>query len=150
MTLNLFVDPLEPPPTQDLSLILAQNNNGVPGSSLGSFTTETPSSGDRSYSPTGTITLAPNTTYWLVAGYPVNDVVYWTYTTDVSQTGGSGWSIGDDSYTFNDPNWEVLGDDVPVLLGVNATPVPEPSTYAMIAGFSLVGFAGWRRWCSRA
>ncbi len=40
-------------------------------------------------------------------------------------------------------NWRI--DDLAITVTVDASPVPEPTTYAGIAGGLLLGFAVWRR-----
>ena len=36
---------------------------------------------------------------------------------------------------------------LPAALGIAVTPIPEPSTYAALAGVAMLGFAAWRRKC---
>ncbi|MCS1417396.1 MAG: hypothetical protein M2R46_05150 [Verrucomicrobia subdivision 3 bacterium] len=108
--------------------------------------------------PAGTtISLEPETTYWLAytsAGLPSNDNHYTSrWTNSVSEDAGtlSGWSIGDD-YWWNDLSngrWQThrFGGNtrIPLQFSVFATPVPEPSEYALFFALGLGAFALWHR-----
>ena len=97
---------------------------------------------DSQFLPSGTLTLAPNTTYWLVAKSESATGFYsWIGSnpgvlptgsaTDVSYSSfnGTTWSS---STTFNTVN-------------VTVTPVPEPVHFTLIGAGALVGFAALRR-----
>ncbi|MCS1412207.1 MAG: hypothetical protein M2R45_05411 [Verrucomicrobia subdivision 3 bacterium] len=112
--------------------------------------------------PAGTtIFLEPETTYWLVytsAGLPSNFNYYRTRSrTDMSQAGLRGWDIGNDLWFWdsNDGAWERLRTGtrgeirLPMKFGVEATPVPEPSEYALFFALGLGAFVFWHRRCQR-
>ena len=65
-------------------------------------------------------------------------------TVGIGQTGDPGWSIGDNyaarSVTNGTPGaWIDFKSDTPLQFAVNASPVPEPSSVALLAG----GFGAW-------
>ena len=101
--------------------------------------------GTRTYTPAGTVTLSPNTRYWLVleqAGssygwrdtHPVSPLN--AYNTGpgtlggVSLNSGSGWSVETPTACY----FQVL-----------ATPVPEPAACVTASGIVLAAFGAWRR-----
>lgn len=94
--------------------------------------------------------LAANTTYWIVAGVSSGAGSYrWNASTAAgfyetafttqpdafaaSNDGGTSWSVS----TGASSN--------PYLFSVSAVAVPEPSTYAALAGVAALGLALWRR-----
>lgn len=77
--------------------------------------------------------LNANTTYWLFAQVGPGDNAGWNATSDTSETGETGWSIGNGAILVGSFNID------PVKFSIDGTPVvPEPSTYAAAAGL-LVG-----------
>ena len=74
--------------------------------------------------------------------------MFWNYTGDTSETGLSGWTIGNGQYSLSSGSWQLTGPGFPFKAEVSV--VPEPSTYGMLAGLGLVGFAGFHRRRSRA
>lgn len=103
------------------------------------------------FSPDGDAILEANTTYWLVASsrkvFSETDSLSWLATADPTQTQLDGWTRGPGYRTtdFGD-TWEtpVSGH----LFTIEATAlaaVPEPSTWATVAGAAALGCALWRR-----
>ncbi|MCS1417816.1 MAG: hypothetical protein M2R46_05572 [Verrucomicrobia subdivision 3 bacterium] len=102
-----------------------------------------------------TISLEPETSYWLAytsAGLPsASD----TYRANIITVVGddaeslSGWSIGDDLWVYENELWRTLRSGgstrIPMKFGVFATPVPEPSEYALFFALGLGAFALWHR-----
>lgn len=133
-TLNLVPDLVDPVvPDQAVTLTIAADSSGAPGATVGSFATSPPTiPGNSTWAAAGTINLSPNTTYWLVASYAIEEVVYWTNTADLTSSGEPGWSIGDDALTLNGSTWEVLISDQPVLFELDASVVPEPGTSSLL------------------
>lgn len=98
-----------------------------------------------SYSFSGSASLLPSTTYYLKLTATSNPG---SYDVDVAstfnQTGLPGWTIGDMGYIYQGaPTWASLGSAV--QFSVQASAIPEPSTYAAIAGAAMLGLAFWRR-----
>jgi len=149
----------------NLFVNLYSNATNSPGSSLGTLSgSENPASaGQYTYTSNG-ISLDPSTTYWLVAGVSSGDGAYpWLFAGSIASTGV--WSIpSTNTYAYNETGvgttgyrpTEGLGTSgsstwsshpgTPQLFSIEATAVPEPSTYAMaLAGLACGGYSVFRR-----
>jgi hypothetical protein len=100
----------------------------------------------------GSATLVQNTTYYLkLLATPTADGLYnEKLAATFNQTGLTGWLIGDKSYIKENGGWmvnggAVYGFDFTPSFSVQASAIPEPSTYAAIAGAAMLGLAAWRR-----
>ncbi len=105
----------------------------------------------------GTASLLPSTTYYLKlsAGTP-SPGNYYTLallnTTSVDSGGLAGWSIGSGAW-LNVPNfgvspteqWTFFSGTPLISVQATASAIPEPSTYAAIAGAAMLGLAVWQR-----
>lgn len=140
--------------TGDISVYLAADDVGLPGTSLTTFPGVAPTLPVQDFIllPDSPTTLAPNTDYWLVTSADVDDGYQWNFTEDTGQTGLPGWLIGDTAWGgFPAGNWTPLilppgATPAPTLFQVNASAVPEPSTAAMFGiGMALVGLGMFRR-----
>lgn len=95
--------------------------------------------------------LAYNTTYWLVAT-PIGEGAFSTLGTTTTGVliSEPGWSAGSVYYTKQDGGEWTAGTDgeqlqfIIVGFAIDSA-VPEPSTYAALAGGAMLGFAAWRR-----
>ena len=122
------------------------DSSGVPGSSLENYASQDILiDGDFTFTSAG-LTLAPNTTYWLVlqhVGFSIG--VQWPSTFSDNQTGS--WTIGDtmresiDSGSTWPNTYSWTG-----RFSVDATvaPVPEPQEYLLAMGVGLIAFAALR------
>jgi hypothetical protein len=97
----------------------------------------------------GSATLAATTTYFLLLSAPSattidNSFNYRTPGTLNEDGGGlAGWTIGDAGYiSLNGGAWTDGGGN---MMSIQASAIPEPSTYAAIAGAAMLGLAIWRR-----
>jgi len=139
-------------PSGSISAFLAADNSGLPGTTLVTLLGSNPTtpSEDITFTPQSPTLLAVNTAYWLVVSANLADNYLWNFTTDTSETGLPGWSIGNTSYAgYPSGTWTALASSVPpfnvpapVLFQVNATAVPEPGSLTLLAMGGVVGLAG--------
>ncbi len=157
LTFNIAVGS---PGALTLGLYSTFTNGGIPANgasnlltTLTVFGTNQPTTGGLvTFSVSGLpLTLAAGTTYYLklsADSVPATGNNYFAVpgTALTGQTGLTGWSIGDSSsygngsfYNANSlmPSFSVQATEV--------SAVPEPSTYAAIAGVAMLGFAVWHR-----
>lgn len=130
------------------SLRLFSNAGSQPGSSIETLSGSTsPSDGVFSYTSSGSTVLAPNTTYWWVASSSTNGVIFHpTFTASQSETSSYGWTIGNVGYTGSTTSPSSLPTfssiSTPFQFSVSAvSAIPEPSTYAALAGLVVLGTA---------
>lgn len=129
------------------------NNSGVPGSMISGGAL----SGSVNPSTTGAFTytasdatLAPSTTYWVVARVATGpgSVYQWRYAADTTQEANApGWTIdGFYAYRSNGAvDWFADNLSQPFMMAIDASPVPEPSEYASVAGVGVLVAAGFLR-----
>ena len=134
-----------------LEVALFSDNSGLPGNELallsGSVSPGTP--GEYTYTPDTTFTLNSDTTYHTVLRAPgsgLDDFFRWRATNDFSETGAPGWSLANQFSTSNDngANWNSF-PTLALLMEVNASPIPEPSTYAVLCGILALCLVMFRR-----
>ncbi|MBD1844842.1 hypothetical protein H6F89_15855 [Cyanobacteria bacterium FACHB-63] len=99
--------------------------------------------GNFTFTPTGgNTTLAPNTTYWLVA---TGTSYSWTQNIDANPTAsnGSGWTFLDYKFTGNgSPDWGI-GNSVKNAFTIDATEItPVPFAFSPIPGLIVSGIIG--------
>lgn len=107
-------------------------------------------SGNYTFSATSEFTLAPATTYWIVAELPPNGPAntnyYWTFTVNFGESALPGWSLGSsaDSTSFmgGTPNWGP--QSIPLRMEIDVQPVPEPAVMSVL-GLSMAGLLAVRR-----
>jgi hypothetical protein len=102
--------------------------------------------------------LAPSSSYWLVLGVDIEDaedstLYLWWDTDSTSYLSQDSWLIPEtrnSAFSFVGTGWAVF-DETPFLFSVEATPIPEPGTWAaaaLLAGGAA--FMRWRRRCDEA
>lgn len=96
-------------------------------------------------------------TKMLTASFDADTTNGYTYTSMPSQSVNvqSLWSMtGSDTfslYLFGNSGWDEVGDNISPTIGLgastfdNLSAIPEPSTYAAMAGVCALGLAVWRR-----
>ena len=126
---------------------LYRDNTSTPGSSLGSFTYFGPPAGIPFNTPsfTGSFNVDANTKYWIgvtTTGGSVGDGNYLSFSGDFSETGLSGWSIGN---TFLDTGYgsSPVSNSGSIRMEISGS-VPEPSSLSLLA-LGLVSLALRRR-----
>lgn len=140
------------PGTLSVGLYSAFNAGTVAGGSglLGNLSLSSgnpASAGNAVYS--GTATLSASTTYYLLlssASAPAgNNYTYNVVNSGNEDSGGlAGWTIGDSAFESNGNNtWTSLSG--PGHFSIQASAIPEPSTYAAIMGLGALGFVVWNR-----
>jgi hypothetical protein len=102
---------------------LYSDSGGVPGIDLGDLGSN--------------IALLPGTTYWIVLANPVSTTTafdQWAYSSDVNYFASDNWLLGT-GYVSSDSgsSWSPYNTDSSFQMGIEATPVPEPSYYALFA-----------------
>lgn len=135
--------------------IYSNGGDNKPGTLLASFsagdsgTGEPVTAGDYVYSLAGT-TLAANTTYWtvvaVVASQPLG-VYNGNLLSNNTVDAGSTWTLG--KYSLSDDAGATWGfasnGGMMMSIQASASAIPEPSTYAAMAGLGVLGLAVWRR-----
>lgn len=96
-------------------------------------------------------TLAPSTTYWIVAELPLNGPsnanYFWTFTANLAEEALPGWSMGTsaDSVSFmgSTPTWGP--QSVPLRMSIDVQSVPEPTSASLVGISMMMMFATIRR-----
>ncbi len=122
-------------------------SGGNPQNNLGSLTGLDPSVGGVfTYTASG-ITLSPSTFYFVVvtAATPIAQGAFvWSATRGFTQ-GSDMWAIDDGYLSSTDgSSWAFHIRQNVFQLAIDATPIPEPATYAL-AGLGLAALSFWRR-----
>lgn len=106
------------------------------------------------YTYSGSATLLASTTYYLqlsASGQSSGNAFQVREAASPNETAGlAGWTIGNASFVNENGSWIVSSGptygagDAPSF-SVQASAIPEPSTYAAIIGAAMLGLAGWKR-----
>lgn len=124
------------------------DSSGKPGSLFAALTgsADPNTAGIFTYTPSGTVTLSASTTYWMVEGSTSSTVNFQpTYVNTPSSYTNNGYTItGIYTYSANSgSSWSGGGSDGPTQYSIAV--VPEPATFAGIAGVAGLGAAGYLR-----
>lgn len=129
----------------NFSVTLRANTGGnLPGEVLATLSGPTTvSSGLLNYSAEG-VTLDPETMYWVTWGFTSGTGNFLTNTGSGVTEGA--WTLYNRyAVSFNDTTWFESSQGYYMQFAVAATAIPEPSTYAALAGLAALGLALWRR-----
>jgi hypothetical protein len=128
--------------TTSITASLVADFGGSPGALVqslsfqGQWIQESASFTQGSFVPSAPLSLSPNTTYWLKVRGP--EPFGWAIAHPLNGTsfsGADGWSIGNGKYSFDGAAWTLETMASYNYISVYATAaIPEPSTYAAIAG----------------
>ena len=131
-----------------VSIYNATGVSSTPGSSLATLigSADPSSAGNYTYTPAGTLNLAANTTYYVVAGVSSGSVTYiWNGSSSSPATGST---IGSSDSFDQGATWFVPDTSLTLAMQVNA--VPEPVNMALgIFGVLLGGGQSFRWWNAR-
>lgn len=137
--------------TSVFTVALYSSNLGLPGTLI--ETLSGPASpqpvGNYSFTSGGSTTLNPNTTYFWVgtlASPSSSDRRRPLFALSTNETSSDGWAITDFYYVKGSSGtWNATAGN-PLMFSVSATSaIPEPSTYAALAGVAALGLAAYRR-----
>jgi hypothetical protein len=158
-SLSLYESTSQTPGAGSFWVSIYSDNKSLPGSALPGGILNGPAmpqgDGYQTYAAIQSLTLAPNTLYWVVAASdaPLNYEAYnWGAAADTSYTSAAGWSYfgnyyaqtSDKGATWSIQSWYQT-DGGPQLLAINGTIVPEPSTLAFAGlGAAAICFR-WKR-----
>ena len=137
------------------SIQIFSEENGRPGAFVESLTGEQSPvlAGRYSYASDGDLWLAPNTYYYVVASAPLASPspppflfaeALWHKSEIFRYDSSDGWEVHPGGYfSHNDGPWQINCCSGPMVLGIEATPlpVPEPPAYASL-GIGLIIMAG--------
>lgn len=132
---------------------IVADESGTPGTTLlGTLSSDSgvlPNGSSGMFSFSGSVSLAASTSYWVT--FDANDAaqVYVSYQNGSSGGVGTWLTTADyDSAGYFDGIWYgagSLGDPMSMTIYATASAIPEPSTYAALAGLGSLGLALWRR-----
>lgn len=129
--------------TASAELVLVANNLPDNNSVVATFTASSIGSsfGDVTFTPTTSVTLSRNVSYYFVLAASGSGSYQWQYTNTTSST-ITKWATGTGS--LPSPTWTLGTPPGPFLIAVNS--VPEPSSLALIAlGVPAIAIAVHRR-----
>ena len=134
--------------SSDLVAGIYSNNSGTPGTLLASLTVPamTPLTQANYTFTTGSIlTFAANSTYWFVVAPSTanTNLVDATWYRGTSGTGLATAALGSNGISLG--SWVPDLGSAALSYQVMGSAIPEPSTYAAMAGALTLGFALWQR-----
>jgi hypothetical protein len=124
----LFADATGSPSFSGFNIVVCADNSGGPGSIITFFATgQNPlTAGFYNYTPLTIATLGSNTPYWVIVyntSGNFNSAYNLSYTSTTAATAVDGWFI---------PGNTAIGQAGILIFAINATPVPEPSIFALL------------------
>lgn len=113
------------------SIDIYDDDSGIPGSSLGTFTVASLGLGDVNFTNAGGVSLSANTNYWVV---DTNTDFRWSYTNDLSQTG---WDIGPSHYWSSSPPYWIESSGNPLMMELQSAPEPLSILFMALGGMMI-------------
>lgn len=129
----------------NFSVSIFSNNSNNPGGLLETLSGSASPDGASAYTFTSSgLTLTANNTYHVIASVTTGTANYSWQNTDTTTESGP-WVFPNyiTLSTNQGGNWAQAGTQL--LMSVSATPIPEPSTYAVLCGALALGVVAWRR-----
>lgn len=123
------------------------NGSNTPGTLLGTLSGPNLPTGLAQNTWTAdSLSLAPNTTYFLTWGFTSGTGAYELVVSNVGSPSGA-WSLAANFVASSDggSNWNLNSGGYQPLIAVSASAIPEPSTTAVLVGLGAVSLAIWRR-----
>ncbi|MBP6508323.1 MAG: PEP-CTERM sorting domain-containing protein [Opitutaceae bacterium] len=128
----------------DFTVQIRNDLSGGPGSLVGTLTGSTsPTNGPYDF-VNGSMLLDASTTYWVTWGASSGDFGSPQMTGNM---GSGDWALGNYTNSYNDgANWYGPSSGYSYQISIQGiSPVPEPSTYALLFGALIFGFVAWHR-----
>ncbi len=122
---------------------------GQPGTLLETLTpSANPNTGGTiTFTSTNSTQLDANTSYWVVASVTSTQAARANMTSSTGETSAYGWTFSDIRYQSanSGASWATRTTFPRLSITATASAIPEPSTYAALAGVAVLGLAVYRR-----
>jgi hypothetical protein len=127
--------------------LMTDSGSNTPGTLLGTLSGPVSPSGTSTFLYTASgLTLNANTSYWVTMGFTSGAGSYTVPLTNTLAGATGPWTLNGNVSDFSG-SWIAggMGGANNLLLSVQASAIPEPSTYALLFGAGVLGLAAWRR-----
>jgi hypothetical protein len=127
--------------------LMTDSGANTPGTLIGTLSGPvSPTSTNNFLFSASGLTLNANTSYWVTMGFTSGAGSYEVQLTNTLAGATGPWTLNGNAGYFSG-SWIAggMGGANNLLLSVQATAIPEPSTYALLFGVGVLGLAAWRR-----